>query len=593
MRDLSVLIPARNETYLRETITDVLAHSHADTEVIAVLDGAWAVPPIPDHPRLRLVHHSVPIGQRAATNLAARISQARYLMKLDAHCAIADNFDVVLLTAAETLGEETTQIPAQYNLHVYDQVCETCGHRTYQAPPLKVCEKCQGPIRRELVWQPRTGRLTTSWRLDLDLHFQYDKAGEKRQTGDICDVMTSLGACFFMSRDRYWQLDGLDEAAGSWGQFGQEIACKSWLSGGRHVVNKMTWFAHFFRVGGIGFPYTITGSDQDRARQYHRDLWFQNRWPKQTRPLAWLIDHFAPATDWHEPHGAEKLAQVRAAGAAFTARPASQAAPAPLRRVIPPRKAVLYYSDSRLEAALRDACQRQLRRATEGLPIVAVTLQPSEFGDVRLCMDAAPSYLTMFQQILAGLEACDADIVYFCEHDCLYPPEHFLFTPPQKTLDYYNRNWWKVDAETGRALRYDANQTSGLCAYRLLLVEQYRTRVARVQAEGRYARSMGFEPGTKTLSRGGFDDVGHDTWFADRPLIDIRHGANLTPSRWSQDQFRNKRSCLGWTEADAVPGWGQTRGRFAAWLDEVTYDGARDGQREEHDGAQRQVLRRG
>ena len=591
MRYISVLIPARNETYLRETIADVLAHSQADTEVIAVLDGAWADPAIPDHPRLTLVHHSVPIGQRAATNLAARMSRARYLMKLDAHCALAPGFDVALMTAAETLGEETTQIPAQYNLHVYDWVCETCGARAYQAPPLTACASCQGPVRKEIVWQPRLNKRTTSWRLDLDLHFQYDRLGEKRQAGDYCDVMTSLGACFFMTRDRFWQLDGLDEASGSWGQFGQEIACKSWLSGGRHVVNKLTWFAHFFRVGGIGFPYVISGSDQDRARQYHRDLWLHNSWPGQVRPFSWLLDHFAPATDWHEPKGAEKLAQVQAAGASFEAKAQAPAVPRLVPRVVPPRKAVLYYSDSRLDPTLMAACQRQLRWAADGLPIVAVTLAASDFGDVRLHMHAERSYLVMFQQILAGLEASDADVIFFCEHDCLYPREHFAFTPPTKTLDYYDRAWWKVDADTGRALRYDANQTSGLCAYRLLLLEQYRTRVARVQAEG-YQRNMGFEPGTKSVARGGFDDVGHDIWVSDRPLIDIRHGANLTPSRWSQTEFRNKSSCLGWVEADEVPGWGPTRGRFAAWLDEVTHhDRAGDDQREDHANAQRQVLR--
>jgi len=41
------------------------------------------------------------------------------------------------------------------------------------------------------------------------------------------------------------ELEGLDERHGFWGQFGTEISCKSWLSGGRQVVNKKTWFAIF------------------------------------------------------------------------------------------------------------------------------------------------------------------------------------------------------------------------------------------------------------------------------------------------------------------------------------------------------------
>jgi hypothetical protein len=49
------------------------------------------------------------------------------------------------------------------------------------------------------------------------------------------------------------------------------------------------------------------------------------------------------------------------------------------------------------------------------------------------------------------------------------------------------------------------------------------------------------------------------------PNIDIRHGNNLTPTRWRKDQFRDQRYTKGWTEADEVPGWG----RFEdVWLTE-------------------------
>ena len=50
----------------------------------------------------------------------------------------------------------------------------------------------------------------------------------------------------------------------------------------------------------------------------------------------------------------------------------------------------------------------------------------------------------MFKQILAGLEALDTDIVFFCEHDVLYYPSHFDFRPLKKDVIYYNTNVWKV-----------------------------------------------------------------------------------------------------------------------------------------------------
>ena len=39
VRDLSVLIPARNEMFLQRTVDDVLKYKQADTEIIVVLDG--------------------------------------------------------------------------------------------------------------------------------------------------------------------------------------------------------------------------------------------------------------------------------------------------------------------------------------------------------------------------------------------------------------------------------------------------------------------------------------------------------------------------------------------------------------------------
>ena len=45
--DLSILIPARNEMFLARTIEDILTNIEGNTEIIAILDGCWADPPIP------------------------------------------------------------------------------------------------------------------------------------------------------------------------------------------------------------------------------------------------------------------------------------------------------------------------------------------------------------------------------------------------------------------------------------------------------------------------------------------------------------------------------------------------------------------
>lgn len=561
MPDLSVLIPARNEMFLRRTVEDVLAHAQADTEVIVVLDGAWAEPPLVQHPRVTIIHRPEPLGQRAATNEAARVARGRYVMKLDAHCSLADGFDIALIEAAKELGEDVTQIPAQRNLHAFDWVCGGCGKRQYQGPTPTTCD-CGSPSwRREMVWKPRGGVLTTTWRFDSNLHFQYWGEYSKRpeaQGTDFPETMSCLGACFFMSRDRYWKLDGLDEAHGSWGQMGTELGCKSWLSGGRMVTNRRTWFAHMFRTqgGDFSFPYPLAGRDVDRARKHSRRLWYGNGWAKQVRPLSWLIEHFAPVPGW------EVMPSDR--GAVELPVDPSDAKPVPsVTGAGSPSKGVVYYSDCRGDETILKACRDQLRKC--GLPIVGVTLAPlKDHFDRNVVISAERGYLTMFKQILAGLEASSADIVFLAEHDVLYHPSHFDFVPPDPSKIYYNVNVWKVDAATGRALHYDCRQTSGLCAYRDVLLAHYRERVRRVEAEG-FTRRMGFEPGTHRRPER-VDDLRSAEWRSEWPIVDIRHGHNLTPSRWSRAEFRDRRNCRGWVEAEEVPGWGVTRGRFNEWL---------------------------
>ena len=114
MPELSIIIPARNEMFLQRTIEDIFENAEADTEVIAILDAYWPDPPVKDHPKVTIVHHTESIGQRAATNEGARISQAKYIMKADAHCAFGKGFDRILI---EDCQYDWTLIPTLYNLH--------------------------------------------------------------------------------------------------------------------------------------------------------------------------------------------------------------------------------------------------------------------------------------------------------------------------------------------------------------------------------------------------------------------------------------------------------------------------------------------
>jgi hypothetical protein len=220
-------------------------------------------------------------------------------MKLDAHCAVGKGFDRILI---ENMQENWTVFPYQYNLHAFNWKCQKCGNETYQGPTPTKCEKCNHlDFEKVMVWKRRESRRTSSMRFDKNLKFQYWGAYQKKQKGSLVESMSCLGACWMLSRERYWYLNICDEKHGGWGQQGTEVACKTWLSGGRLICNKKTWYAHMFRTqgGDFGFPYKLSSRDVQKAREYSRDLWLNNKWDKAIHPLSWLIEKFAPVPDWH------------------------------------------------------------------------------------------------------------------------------------------------------------------------------------------------------------------------------------------------------------------------------------------------------
>lgn len=235
-----------------------------------------------------------------------------------------------------------------------------------------------------------------------------------------------------------------------------------------------------------------------------------------------------------------------------------------------PSKGIVYYTDGRLDSDIHNTVRRQLRRCVNLKDIsnvVSVTLSDPDWDFGKwIKLDKERGYLTMFKQILAGLEAVNTDITYFCEHDVLYHPTHFDFTPTP-TSYWYNTHVYKVSAQTGQALTYTCAQTSGLSAETELLLTHYRKRVQLVEEHG-FSRKMGFEPGTHGRAER-VDDIKAQFWRSDIPLVDVRHTKNLTETRWKKEQFRNQRFTEGWLESDSVPGWGNTLGRFNDFLKDI------------------------
>lgn len=574
--DLSILIPARNEIYLSRTIDDLLANLRGKTEILIGLDGEWADPPVVDDPRVIILYRNVSVGQRQMTNDLCKLARGKWVMKMDAHCKIDEGMDVKMLREAEG-HEDWTLIPALYNLHVFNWKCKKCGNVWYQAPTPQFCyepgesrkrnEKCDSKeFEKVMVWQRRESRRSEAYRFDTTLHFQYDRSQMKRATGNVIETMSAQGSCFMLTRKKYWDLNICDEDFGSWGQQGTEVACKTWLSGGKLVTVRGTWYAHLFRTqgGDFGFPFPIVQTQVDHAREYSRELFLNNTWNQQIHPLIWLIDKFAPLPDWHDPKFKDIYEQVKEKGIEFEKHRHDKIT-----------KSIIFYTDNQLPLKIAHAVQDNLKSI--GLPIVSASLKPMKFGE-NTVINFKRGYVAYFTQILTALMNSRSDVVFFCEHDCLYPKEHFEFTPPKKDVWYYNTNVWKLDANTGKTLHYNCKQVSGIVVYREFAVEHYKKRLEMVLNKlkelgkktletekefNRFVREMGFEPGTHNREAR-VDDSTSEEWQSEIPIVDIRHSGNLSPTRWKKEQFRNQKYTEGWTEgtADTIPGWKRSDFKF-------------------------------
>ncbi len=550
MTDLTILIPARNEMFLKYTIEDILKNIQGDTEVIATLDGYWPDPAITDHSRVKLIHHSASVGQRTATNDAARLARSKYVMKCDAHCSFDKGFDVKMM---KLMQPDYTMVPMMKNLHAFDWVCPD-GHKRYQGPsgPCTVCGK---ETTRDIKWRAKDNPVSSAYRFDTDKHFQNWNDWGNKKAGNITETKSIQGSCFMVTRAKYIELDLCSEEFSGWGQQGVEVACKTWLSGGRVMVNRTTWYAHMFRTqgGDFSFPYPNPESEVVKNRKRSKELFAQDKWPKAIYKFQWLIDKFKP------PEWKSGLS-----------------------------KGIVFYTDNRLNLKIAHRVQDQLKKS--GLPIVSVSLKPMpHFGkNIWFNMDNSllklvngkleeervkPGLLTMSKQILAGLKASDADVVFLCEHDVLYPPSHFDFVPPKKDVYYYNTNAWWLRAKDGHCLYFDHRAQSGLVAYRETLIRYYTKRVKRIEELIASAKDgmvkatsgnliplkegihrLGFEPGTHNRPEK-VDNLPAENYRSAIPLVDIRHDNNLTQNRWSISQFRTKPK--EWIESDEIPGWGK------------------------------------
>ncbi len=280
MSKLTIVIPSRNERFLPNTILDLLEKAHGDIEIIAVLDGYWPDPPIPENPNVILLHKGKSQGMRSGINSGVAIATGEYIMKLDGHCMLDEGFDVKIL---QNIEDNWVVIPRRKRLDAEKWCLQDVGKPDIDASYLSYPDNPNdwgGAGLNGRIWTNRIRK-----RIDVP----------------IDDELSFQGSCWVMKKTYFHELELMDEH--NYGPFwneAQEIGFKCWLSGGRVVRNKTTWYAHLHKGKKYGRGYFLPKNWATKGNRFTMS-WFGGRgWHKQDRPLSWLIEKFMPMPDWDQ-----------------------------------------------------------------------------------------------------------------------------------------------------------------------------------------------------------------------------------------------------------------------------------------------------
>lgn len=276
MAKVSIIIPARNERFLAQTIDDLLKNAGGEVEVIAVLDGYWPEPPLMEDKRLLIIHRGRPHGMRDGINSAAAIATGEFLMKTDAHCCFAEGYDEALKADC---ADNWVVIPRRYSL-------DAENWRRAEKEPIDAMHYFYPYLHPD----------------DLGLHGRpWTARGRERKEFLIDEDVTFQGSCWFM-RKTHWERIGPLSESGYETFMGepQEIGFKTQLGpwAGAVMRNKKTWYAHLHKGKTYGRMYSFSGSERVRGNAYSFDFWWNNRWTERIHDLEWLINRFPPMPGW-------------------------------------------------------------------------------------------------------------------------------------------------------------------------------------------------------------------------------------------------------------------------------------------------------
>ena len=278
---LSIIIPSKTEIFLQKTILDVLNKATGEIEIFPILDGYE--PPaneIVDDKRVKYIRlsKSYHTQKRHGINLVASICKGKYIMSLDAHCMMAEGFDEVLI---KDLEDDWVAVPRRNRLDAENW----CLQNQIDDRP---------PIDYEYIMWPLQFN-------PIGFHgYKWDDRTLKRWDIKIDDTITFQGSCWIMWKS-WFKRCGFMQIAGytGWGMEAEEISFTTWLTGGRIVTNKNTFYAHLHKGREYGRMYFLPKAETRLCNKYCYEFWTKDK-PLKNRihNFSWLIKKFWPLPGW-------------------------------------------------------------------------------------------------------------------------------------------------------------------------------------------------------------------------------------------------------------------------------------------------------
>ncbi len=201
-------------------------------------------------------------GHRVLMNRMAKRARGKYLLRLDAHCAMSPGWDA--------------------------RMKSSCGPKTIVKPMLDALE-----VNTWVGGYQDIGFIG----LDREFNNTYPKwkAMNLRRLEE--PSMSIGGCCWMIQKDHYWYHEGCDEELGIREGGGLEWALKAWLTGGEVLIRTDVVCCHMFREPEIGVNHAKKTCEPVVMLA---QKWGANKGKGQIYGLHWLAHRFEQYLEFGE-----------------------------------------------------------------------------------------------------------------------------------------------------------------------------------------------------------------------------------------------------------------------------------------------------